>query len=197
MKIRTLMARRNAAVLAAAATIAVVASGSVAMARGGGGRLQQGAASAAAFATNTSGGVCKAGFDTWQDQLTPPDDDLDGNEDAGTVILTKKCNGAVSITFSAETNTSGTGDFIDLAFFATCTGTGGYKHHCKVGNQKVASPGLMNFQHNVLPEEQVQSVTGVFTGLRRGRWLFEAVPGGNDHAFLEKRTTMVQAYSGG
>src|SRR3954454_10174135 len=139
MKIKSLMARRNAVVLAVAATTAVVASGSVAMATGGVGRLHQGKASVASVAdvtTNTSGGVCKVGFDTWHDQLTPPDDTPVGNEDAGTVILKKKCDGAVSITFSAETNTSGTGDFIDLAFFATCTGTGGYTHHCTVGNQK-------------------------------------------------------------
>ena len=44
---------------------------------------------------------------------------------------------------------------------------------------------------------QVQSVTEVFTGLSRGKWRFEVVPGGNNHAYLQNRTTMVQAYSGG
>jgi hypothetical protein len=197
MRFRSLAKRRSAVVLAVAAIVAVVASGSVAMARDGDARLQQGKASVAPITTNTSGGVCKTGFDTEQDELTPPDNDPNGNEDAGTVRLTKKCSGAVSITFSSETNTSGTGDFIDLTFFATCTGTGGYRHHCTVGNQKVASPGNTFFQHNSFPETQVQSVTEVFSGLRRGKWLFEVVPGGNDHAFLDFRTTMVQAYSGG
>jgi hypothetical protein len=192
-----LTGRRNAVVLVVGAMVAVVASGSVAMARGGAARVHEGKARAAAIATNTSGGVCKAGFDTEQDQLVPPDDNPNGNLDAGFVRLTKKCSGAVSITFSSETNTSGAGDFIDMFFFATCTGTGGYTHHCTVGNQKAGSPGETLFQHNVFPETQTQSVTEVFSGLKRGKWLFEAVPGGNNHAFLRSRTTMVQAYSGG
>ena len=64
MKLKSLSRRRSAVVLAAAATIAVVASGSVAMARGGDGRRPQGGASLSGVTTNTSGGVCKAGFDT-------------------------------------------------------------------------------------------------------------------------------------
>jgi hypothetical protein len=195
MKLRSLLVRRNAVVLAVA-TIALVVSGSVAMAGGTEQRGRQKAPVASVF-SNTTGGACKAGFDTEQDVLTPPDNTPDGNEDAGTVRLTKKCSGAVSITFSSETNTSGTGDTIDLSFFATCTGTGGYAHHCKVGNSRSASPGSTYFQHNSFPQTQVQSVTEVFPGLKRGKWLFEVVPTGNNHAFLEYRTTMVQAYSGG
>ena len=197
MKTRILTGRRSALVLAVAATTAVVATGSVAMARGGDGRIRQSTASVATIMTNTSGGACKTGFDTEQDLLTPPDDTPDGNEDAGTVVMTKRCTGAASITFSSETNTSGTGDFIDLAFFATCIGTGGYTHHCHVGAERVASPGGTFFQHNSFPETQVQSVTEVFSGLSRGKWRFEVVPGGNNHAYLQYRTTMVQAYSGG
>jgi hypothetical protein len=195
MKLKRLVARRNAVVLAVATT-ALVVSGSVAMAGGRDDRGQQ-KASVGAVKANTSGGVCKAGFDTKNQPLTPPDDTQNNNTPAGKVAFKKKCSGAVSITFSSETNTSGAGDFIDLTFRATCTGSGGYKHHCKAGNTKDASPGTTFFQDNTFPDIQVQSVTEVFPGLKRGKWTFEVLPAGNNHAYVDYRTTMVQAYSGG
>jgi hypothetical protein len=196
MKIKSLGVRRNVLVLAVATT-ALVVSGGVAVARGGDNAGRDKAAFAAPASVKTSGGVCKAGFATSDEVLKPPDDTAEDNTAAGTVVLTKKCSGAASITFSSETLTTGAGDFINLAFRATCTGSGGYKHHCKVGNTKTASPGETYFQHNVFPQLQVQSVTEVFSGLRRGKWKFEVLPGGNNHAILVFRTTMVQAYSGG
>jgi hypothetical protein len=129
--------------------------------------------------------------------LVPADDSTGDNPPAGKVTFTKSCGGVAVATFSAETVTTGAGDFIHLDMRATCIGSGGYSsHHCQVGNSKLAAPGHTFFQ-TVQEGQQVHSMTMVFTGLSRGKWRFEALVGGNNHAFVDFRTFAVQAYNGG
>jgi hypothetical protein len=192
MKIKSLVARRNAIVLAVA-TFALVASGSVAMALGGVDHARQKVVDG--VKVNPSGGICKAGFDAETGDITPPDDTVTDNAPAGKVVFTKKCVGAVSIAFSGEA-TPGSSGFIHLTYEATCVGSGGYKHHCKIGNSKLGEPGHTFFSVNHSGTED-NSMTEVITGLKRGKWDFEVLPGGDGSGSLGFRTTAVQAYSGG
>ncbi len=199
MKIKGMLARRNG-VAVILATLALVVSGGVALAQDGGQERLAKASSRQQLTTNTTGGVCKTGFDTQTDTIYPPDDTVSNNPAAGKVVMTKACGGAVAVTFSSETSAQASGDFIDLSFQATCTGTGGYRTHCTVGKVKEGSPGHINFSnYQGTNTTDSHAYTQVFSGLKRGKWKFEVLPGSNGSltAAVRWRTTMVQAFNGG
>jgi hypothetical protein len=151
----------------------------------------------AAVTGQSTGGDCRIGFDTQTNVLTPPDDSTSDNVPAGTVNLTKQCQGAVVAVFSSEVNASAAGEFIHLDMRATCTGTGGFTNPCTVGQIVFGQPGHTFFQNAAVSGIQVHSMTMVFPGLRRGLWRFEVLPGGNGTAFVDFRTFTVQAFAGG
>jgi hypothetical protein len=203
MSTQGLLARRNGVVVVLAALVLVI-SGGIALARDGDQARLQKAGSRQQLATNTTGGVCKSGFDTQTASVYPPDDNVENNPPAGRVRLTKSCSGAVAVTFSSETWTPTAGDYIDLTFYATCTGTGGYRTHCAVGTVREGAPGHINFATCCHAHPESHAYTQVFSGLRRGKWRFDVRPGsdgpagdGSQTASVRWRTTMVQAYSGG
>jgi hypothetical protein len=142
-----------------------------------------------------SGGGCRMGYDTETATLVPPDDSTPDNIPAGSVTITKPCQGAVLGEFTSETTTSGSG-FLHIDMRATCTGTGGFTNPCTVGQQVFASPGH-TFLQNVLESTQTHAMTMVWTGLKRGIWRFEVLPGGNGTGFLGFRTFVVEAFAGG
>lgn len=144
----------------------------------------------------SSGGVCKMGYDTQTGTLTPPDDSTSDNPPAGSIRLNKPCTGAVLGTLSSELSTPNSSDFVHLDMRATCVGTGGYTNPCTVGQTVFASPGHTFFR-NGAASLAVHSMTMVWNGLRRGVWVFEALPGGNNSANLQFRTFTVEAFNGG
>jgi hypothetical protein len=199
MFLPTWVRRRNGIVVVLAA-MALVVSGGVALAQDGDQAKKMKADSRQQLTVNTTGGVCKTGFDTQTDTIYPPDDSVSNNPAAGNVVMTKACGGAVAVTFSSETTTPASGDFIDLEFRATCTGTGGYSSHCTVGKTKDGSPGHINFAvYHSNSNSESHAYTQVFSGLKRGKWKFEVLPGSNGTltAAVRWRTTMVQAFNGG
>lgn len=192
--------KRKIGVTVAAIAIAV-ASGAWAMAGSGEavhprGEGAQAAAQSARITGHSFGTLCRMGYDTQTVTLIPPDDTTVDNVAAGTVTFKKTCAGAVTATLSAEINTSVAGDFIHLDMRATCTDTGGLSNPCTVGQQVFASPGHTFFQ-NVQAGVQVHSATMVWTGLPKGVWRFDALPGGNNSANLQFRAFTVQSYKGG
>lgn len=142
----------------------------------------------------TTGGVCRMGYDTQLNSLTPPDDSTGDNPPAGSVNLRKTCQGAVVGTFVAEV-TTGSG-YLHLDMRATCTGTGGMTGACTVGQQVLASPGH-TFLKNEPAVGETQSMTMVWTGLKKGLWRFDALVGGINGASVMFRTFTVEAYNGG
>jgi hypothetical protein len=186
--------RRLAVVLAVAAL--GIGSSSWALAAGDGdpSRHRTGAQAAAPHLVGATGVACRVGYDTEAAALVPPDDSTTDNPPAATVTFSKKCSGVVLGVFSGEVTTMA-GDFLHLDMRATCTGTGGYATHCTVGDQVFASPGHTFFQNDVAAVHD-GSVQMVWTGLARGVWKFEVLPGGNNSANLQFRTFVVTAYSG-
>lgn len=144
----------------------------------------------------STGGPCRVGYDTSSATLTPPDELLADNPVAGTVTMRKPCAGAVVGAFSAEVETA-TG-VVTLTMWATCVGTGGLEDACTVGDQVVARPGYTYLAEggSAEPTTSVHSMQMVFPALPRGRWRFDAVPGGSN-ATLHSRTFVVTAYPGG
>lgn len=142
-----------------------------------------------------TGGGCRMGYDTQSGTLIPPDDSTADNVPAGSVTINKPCPGVVIGAFTSEVSTSTAGDFIHLDMRATCTGTGGFASPCTVGQQVFASPGHTFFQ-NVQSGVQTHAMSMVWTGLRRGIWRFEVLPGGNNRANLQFRTFTVEAFAG-
>lgn len=192
--------KRKVGVTAAAVAIAV-AGGAWAVAGSGEADhpRDEGAKAAAGSARITGhsfGTLCRMGYDTQSSTLTPPDDSTADNVPAATVSFKKTCVGAVTATLSAETSTTAAGAFIHLDMRATCTGTGGLSNPCTVGQQIFGSPGHTFFQ-NVQAGVQVHSATMVWTGLPKGVWRFDALPGGGQSANLQFRTFTVQSYKGG
>src|SRR5664279_5849358 len=103
MQLTSISAHRKALVVAAATTALLAAGSTVAVAGGLGAnhRSNDGVSARKLGPVNgTMGGVCKAGFDTQQSALTPPDDSRDDNPSAGTVTLKKKCVGPATVTLS-------------------------------------------------------------------------------------------------
>src|SRR5215213_1227767 len=144
----------------------------------------------------TTQGPCKVGYDTQTATLTPPDELLADNPVAGSVTMNKQCAGAVIAQFSSEVRT-GSG-FVTLSMFGTCIGTAHALDPCTVGEQVVARPGYTYFAQGDGSETTTgaHSMQMVFPDLPRGRWRFEAVPGGS-RAALAYRTFVVSAYPGG
>jgi hypothetical protein len=144
-----------------------------------------------------AGGGCKMGYDTETSIVTPPDDSTIDNTPAATVQLAKSCTGAVVGQFTSEVSTSNAGSFIHLDMRATCVDTGGFTPHCAVGKQIFGSPGHSFFQNNALPSIETHAMNMVWSGLGKGVWKFEVLPGGNGTAFLDFRTFHVEAFTGG
>ena len=152
---------------------------------------------ARALITNQStGGGCAMGYDTQTSTLVPPDDSTSDNVAAATVTIKKVCPGAVTGHFVSETSTATAGDFIHVDMRATCVGTGRLSNPCTVGQQVFGSPGH-TFMQNATSGVQTHSVQMVWTGLPRGKWRFEVLPGGNNRASLQFRSFVVEAFNGG
>ncbi len=191
--------RRGLAALAGA--LALVITGAVAYGAGLGTDHDRGGTSPSAQAqariTNQStGGGCRMGYDTQSSTLIPPDDSTADNVAAATVNIRKVCPGAVTANFVSEVSTSTAGDFIHIDMRATCTGTGGLASPCTVGQQVFGSPGH-TFMQNVSAGVQTHSVQMVWTGLPRGLWRFDVLPGGNNRANLQFRSYVVEAFNAG
>jgi|tagenome__1003787_1003787.scaffolds.fasta_scaffold20708704_1 hypothetical protein len=146
--------------------------------------------------TGASGALCKMGYDTESSTLTPPDDSTTDNAPAGSVTFRKSCDGAVIGRFSSEVSAPTTADFVHLDLLATCLGNGGLTKACTPGQKVFASPGHTFFQVGAATTH-VNTATMVWAGLKRGKWKFEVLPGGNDLATLQFRTFTVEAYTGG
>ena len=187
--------------VAVAAAIALVATGAVlATAVGGGGanhsRGSDGAAAAARITGQATNGGCKMSYDTQSSTLIPPDDSTTNNAAAGSVTMRKTCPGAVVGRFTSEVSVPTAGDFIHIDMVATCTGTGGLAAPCTVGQQVFASPGH-SFFANGADAFKVGNIQMAWTGLPRGIWRFDVLPGGNNSANLQFRSFVVDAYAGG
>lgn len=189
-RMRVVLILAGAAALLASGTAVAVASGQ------GGATHSRNPVVKPLIAGESTGGGCRMGYDTQSATLIPPDDSTADNVPAGVVNIRKPCPGAVVGQFVAETGTSTAGDFIHIDMRATCTGTGGLASPCTVGQQVFASPGH-TFMQNVVAGTQTHSVNMVWSGLPRGLWRFEVLPGGNNRANLQFRTFVVEAFNGG
>ena len=146
--------------------------------------------------TGTTGKTCQSGYDTQRGTLIPPDDSTADNTPAATVQITKKCPGAAVGAFTSEVSTS-SGGSLHLDMRATCVATGGLTNPCTVGTVVIASPGHVFFQNNNPASSEMNAHQGVWSGLQRGVWRFEVLPGGGGNARLDYRTFVVTTYSGG
>ena len=148
------------------------------------------------IAGQSTGGGCRMGYDTQSSTLTPPDDSTADNVPAASVTITKPCAGAVVGQFQSEVSTTTAGAFIHIDMRATCTATAGFANACTVGSQVFGSPGH-TFLQNVSAGVQTHGVNMVWTGLPKGRWTFDVLPGGGAGANLQFRTFHVEAFAGG
>lgn len=142
--------------------------------------------------TVTANSLCKIGLQTDKNALTPPDDSTANNRPAGSITFVKPCEGPVRGQLTAELSTSLDGDFVHVDMLATCLAGAGQKDPCKAGQEVFASPG-----HIVMSgQEPTHSATAtlMWESLPRGKWKFEALPGGNDSANLLFRTFTIEAY---
>lgn len=190
--------RRNRGLLVVGAVVALVLAGTGLVSAAGPDATDHTRGAGTEYRTSkvtgqATGGGCRMGFDTQTSTLTPPDDSTADNTAAATVRIRKTCAGTVLGAFTAEMATPGVGDFIHLDMRATCTSTGGLASPCSVGQQLFGSPG-----HTFVETNQsalhTGSMTMVWTGLKRGVWRFEVLPGGNDSANLQFRTFTVEAF---
>ncbi len=188
--------------VAVIAAIALVATGAaLATAAGGGGANHSrgsdtGKAASARIVGQATNGGCKMSYDTESSTLIPPDDSTADNAAAGSVTIRKTCAGAVVGMFTSEVSVPNAGDFIHIDMRATCTATGGLATPCTVGQQIFASPGH-SFFNTGADAFHSASIQMVWTGLRRGIWRFDVLPGGNNAANLQFRSFVVDAYAGG
>ena len=176
----------------------VLTGGAVASAAGDGAnhaRPTGGDVSTKAVGTSTGGG-CGMGYDTETAENKPPDDSTTNNAPAAVVTLKKTCPGAVVANFTSELSTPTASDFIHVDMRATCTATGGLSMPCTVGQEIFGSPGHTFLQHGAATKT-TGSMQMVWTGLKRGVWKFEVLPGGNNVASLQFRTFVVEAFAGG
>ena len=199
MNVLTRTGKKTRIALALSAAIGLVVAGaSVATAVGGSSGDDRGSGSSDAqadIAAQATGGGCRMGYDTETSIVTPPDDSTSDNAAAATVTINKPCPGSVIGEFTSETGIS-SGGFIHLDMRATCVGTGGFSNPCTVGSQAFASPGHTFFSTNPGGIE-THAMNMVWSGLPRGQWRFEVLPGGNGTAYLDFRTFVVEAFSGG
>jgi hypothetical protein len=197
---RTRNRRRTGLRIAAAGTvIAALAVSGVAVAsaasddRSPADRTRAAKAVSARVSGAVGGGGCAVGFDTATATNTPPDDSTSDNVPANTVALKKRCTGPVIGSFVSETSTPNAGDFIHLDARATCVSKAGLRNACTVGQQVLAAPGHTFFATG--PDTfGTHSYQPVWTGLKRGLWRFQILPGGNASANLQFRSFVVSAY---
>ena len=98
--------------------------------------LERGVGTAVA---GTGSSVCKYGFDTREDQLTPRTSLTTTTSRQPSVQLTKICTGPTEGRFTSEVVTD-TG-LVTIVMRAQCIATGGQTDPCAVGEQVFASPG--------------------------------------------------------
>ncbi len=153
-------------------------------------------ANSALTATGSSTLVCRLGYDTETSTLVPPDDSTTDNPPAGSVTFAKSCPGAVIGQLTAEMATPNGVDFIHVEMRATCLAPMTFVNACTVGTVVLGSPGHSFVAVGPSPLG-TRTVTMVFPGLQRGKWKFEALPGGNASARLQFRTFTATAYNGG
>ena len=157
----------------------------------------QSSESATAFITaQSTGGGCRMGYDTQSSTLTPPDDSTADNVPAASVTITKPCAGAVVAQFQSEVSTTTAGAFIHIDMRATCVGKGGFSNACTLAQQVFGSPGH-TFLQNIQAGVQTHGVNMVWTGLPKGIWRFDVLPGGGQGGNLQFRTFHVEAFAGG
>lgn len=188
--------RASGVAIALAAAVAV-GSGGTAIALGSGGDHSRGEARVL-VSGQSSAGSCKMGYDTQTSTLVPPDDTTGDNTPAASVQLKKKCAGAVIATFTSEIQLPAAGDFIHLDLRAKCNGPGGLTGPtCTPGQTVFAAPGHVFLDNDVSTGTSSHSVNGVFRGLKRGSWTFQALPGGNNSGNLQFRSLVVEGFTGG
>jgi hypothetical protein len=196
VKVRFGRGRKALVVVTVVSAIGLLVGGaSFAVAGGGDHARSSSLATTAAAVGQASGGGCRMGYDTETSIVTPPDDSTSDNPPAATVSIRKPCPGAVIGEFTSETSIP-SGGYIHLDMRATCTSTGGFTSPCTVGQQVFASPGHTFFASNAGAIE-THAMNMVWSGLPRGVWTFEVLPGGNGTAFVDFRTYVVEAFSGG
>jgi hypothetical protein len=190
---------RRTATIGAALVIGLVGGGAIALAAGSGGPVHPRTGTSLkspAKITSAMGQPCTAGYDTEVATNTPPDDTTTDNSPAASVSIRKQCVGAVIGRFSGEVSVPGAGDFIHIDMLATCVAAAGLSNPCTVGEQVFGSPGHTFFS-NGADAFGVHAVDMVWSGLSRGKWKFEVLPGGNSVANLQFRTFDVTAFAGG
>jgi hypothetical protein len=190
--------RRKALLILAATVAAFTLAGGTLVLAGSGSKVHPRSSNDVGIliSAQSTGGGCRFGYDTQSSTLIPPDDSTADNVPANTVTINKPCRGAVMGLWVGEISTSTAGDFIHMDMRATCTGTGGFSSPCTVGQQVFASPGH-TFVQNVQSGVQTHSVQMMWTGLPRGIWRFEVLPGGNNNGNIQFRSFTVQAFNGG
>jgi hypothetical protein len=183
---------RTRVLLSIAFTVAITVAATTAVMAATGDTARQDAKSGPLISGTGKGGGCKMGYDTESSTLTPPDDSTADNVAAGSVTLTKGCNGPVVGQFTSEVGIS-SGGFIHIDMRATCIGTGGFTNHCTVGQVTFASPGHTFFSQN--PGNIETHAMNMVWVLLPGQWRFDVLPGGNGTAFLDFRTFTVEAFA--
>jgi hypothetical protein len=191
--------RRAWRVAAAGAAVAALAVSGAAVAsassddRSPADKTRSAKAVSAKVAGAVSGGGCAVGFDTATGANIPPDDSTNDNVAANTVVLTKRCTGPVIGSFVSEAFTPDAGDFIHVDARATCISKAGLVNACTVGQQVFAQPGHTFFATGA-SAVGTHAYQPVWTGLKRGRWRFQVLPGGDGTANLQFRSFTVSAY---
>lgn len=191
--------RRFAALVVATGLVATGAFLSNASSDGNGprhARVGKTAVATTSLVAGTATVVCRVGYDVEVDTLVPPDDSATDNPPAATTTLTKPCPGVVVAQLSSEMAVPTAADFIHLEMRATCLAPLTFVSPCTTGQTVFGTPGH-SFAQNGPSSFGTRTVTMAFPALKRGRWKFEVLPGGNGVARLQFRTFTATAYNGG
>ena len=141
-----------------------------------------------------AGGPCAVAGQSAVQLYVPPDTSPNDNKAASEVFMPKTCAGPAVATFSAWV-VAPAGTKILVRMVARCVGSGGQTNNpCTVGQEVAADPGTTILVSNVEEPGQVQTVTGLWTFLKRGLWRFELRIGGPGTVKIMNRTLFVQAY---
>jgi hypothetical protein len=141
-----------------------------------------------------AGGPCAVAGQSAVQLYVPPDTSPNDNKAASEVFMPKTCAGPAVATFSAWV-VAPAGTKILVRMVARCVGSGGQTNNpCTVGQEVAADPGTTILASNVEEPGQVQTVTGLWTFLKRGLWRFELRIGGLGTVKIMNRTLFVQAY---
>jgi hypothetical protein len=159
-------------------------------------RVGETAVAGASLVTGTSTVICRFGYDVEVDTLVPPDDSTTDNPPAASTSFAKPCPGVVVAQLSSEMAMPTAADFIHLDMRATCLSPMTFVNPCTVGQTFFGTPAHA-FAQNGPSTLGTRTVTMAFPALKRGRWKFEVLPGGNGVARMQSRTFTATAYNGG